>query len=153
VGNQIWVGTSAIFVNTNGIGQWINGLIVSGNYLSINGGANKTVVTLDNIKNLRWGNNTMDCSGGCTGNSTGVTIASRVTNSVIGPDTFGSTLPFHYTSSSSVDPSGVILANLPTSAANGSRIFVKDAAPATSPCTGASTRSAAFRQNGAWKCF
>lgn len=42
-------------------------------------------------------------------------------------------------------------ATLPA-AANGSSVFVSDGAPA-SACTGASTGSTGFRQNGAWKCF
>lgn len=155
-GNQIWAGIAAIFVNSNGVGQWINGLVVSGNFLQIVGGAAKTVNTLDNINDLRWGNNTIECSGGCTGNSIGVAIAAHVTNSVLGADTFGSSIPFHYTSTSSIvidDPSGMLFANLPASAANGSRIFVTNGTPASTPCTGASTGSTAFRQNSAWKCF
>jgi hypothetical protein len=45
-------------------------------------------------------------------------------------------------------------AGLPGSATtNGSSVFVSDGAPASSPCTGTSTGSTAFRQNGAWKCF
>lgn len=48
--------------------------------------------------------------------------------------------------------SGMTFATLPT-AINGSSAFVSDAAPASSPCTGGSTGSTAFRQNGAWKCF
>lgn len=51
------------------------------------------------------------------------------------------------------DPVGLVFASLPSAAANGSRIFVTNGAPASSPCTGASTGSTAFRQNGAWKCF
>jgi hypothetical protein len=43
-------------------------------------------------------------------------------------------------------------ATLPA-AFNGSNAFVSDGAPASSPCTGSSTGSMAFRQNGAWKCF
>jgi len=155
-GNQIWTGVAAIFVNSNGVGQWINGLAVSGNFLQIVGGAAKTVNTLDNINDLRWGSNTIECSGGCSGNTTGVAVAAHVTNSIFGADTFGTTIIFHYTSTSSVvfdDPSGVTLARLPATAANGSHVFVTDGAPATSPCTGASTGSTAFRQNGAWKCF
>lgn len=38
-------------------------------------------------------------------------------------------------------------------ASNGSSVFVSDGAPASSPCTGTSTGSTAFRQNNAWKCF
>lgn len=51
------------------------------------------------------------------------------------------------------DMVGMAFANLPTVAANGSRIFVTNGAPATSPCTGASTGALAIRQNGAWKCM
>lgn len=46
----------------------------------------------------------------------------------------------------------VTATNLPTTATNGSQIYVSDGAPA-SACTGSSTGSNAFRQNGAWKCF
>lgn len=53
------------------------------------------------------------------------------------------------------DMNGTTFANLPTAAANGSRIFVSDADPATSPCTsvGTKTGATAIRQNGAWKCL
>lgn len=44
------------------------------------------------------------------------------------------------------------VAGLPA-AVNGSSVFVSDGAPASGPCTGTSTGSTAFRQNGAWKCF
>lgn len=46
----------------------------------------------------------------------------------------------------------ITAALLPT-AINGSSLFVSDGAPASGPCTGTSTGSTAFRQNGAWKCF
>jgi hypothetical protein len=52
-----------------------------------------------------------------------------------------------------VDTNGMPFASLPASLANGSQIFLSDGAPASSPCTGSSTGSTAFRQNGAWKCF
>lgn len=46
---------------------------------------------------------------------------------------------------------GDTFANLPTVAANGSRFFVSDGTPASSPLTGGGTGTTAFRQNGAWK--
>lgn len=49
--------------------------------------------------------------------------------------------------------SGFLVANLPSSAANGSQIWTTDGAPGSGPCTGSSTGAMAFRQNGAWKCF
>lgn len=42
---------------------------------------------------------------------------------------------------------------LPSTPANGSQFFLVGGAPGSSPCTGSSTGSMAFRQNGAWKCF
>lgn len=47
---------------------------------------------------------------------------------------------------------GLTVAGLPA-AVVGSSVFVSDGAPASSPCTGTSTGSTAFRQNSAWKCF
>lgn len=52
-----------------------------------------------------------------------------------------------------IDHFGLTQANLPGNTANGSQIFVTDGTPGSSPCTGSSTGSMAFRQNGAWKCF
>jgi hypothetical protein len=53
------------------------------------------------------------------------------------------------------DMTGILTANLLTSAANGSRMFATDADPASRPCThaGAQSGSTAFRQNGQWLCF
>lgn len=48
---------------------------------------------------------------------------------------------------------GTTIANLPGSLGDGSQFFTTDGSPASSPCTGSSTGSMAFRQNGAWKCF
>jgi hypothetical protein len=45
------------------------------------------------------------------------------------------------------------VAQLPASAINGSSLYLTDGAPASSPCTGTSSGSTAFKQNGAWKCF
>lgn len=48
---------------------------------------------------------------------------------------------------------GVALVNLPAAPANGSRVFVTDGLPGSSPATGSSTGAMAFRQNGAWVCI
>jgi len=157
-GNQIWAGVNAILITSNGTGQWVGSMTVAGNHLQVNAGANVAVNSLDNIVNLNWGKNVIDCSGTCTGSSNAISLGGHITNSVVGPDVIGSSLAIHYSNPSSTgivfdDPSGVIFSNLPAAAANGSRVFVTNGAPASSPCTGASTGSTAFRQNGAWKCF
>jgi len=45
-----------------------------------------------------------------------------------------------------------VFANLPSTAGNGSTIGCSNCAPASSPCTGASTGAIAVRQNAAWVC-
>jgi hypothetical protein len=47
---------------------------------------------------------------------------------------------------------GIAFANLGTPT-NGTMTFCNNCAPASSPCTGASTGAYAFRRNGAWACF
>ena len=81
-------------------------------------------------------------------------------NSIISENTFlgfqgANTIKNGSTSTVINDTNGITFANLPSTAANGSHIFISDADPTTSPCThaGAQTGSTAFRQNGAWKCY
>lgn len=51
-----------------------------------------------------------------------------------------------------IDHNGLPFANLPA-VQNGSQVFVSNGNPGSSPCTGSSTGSMAFRQGSNWKCF
>lgn len=90
------------------------------------------------------------------GAGTGINVGSGVTAGLVADNGFqGVTTSIVNASTGTVikDPVGLAFASLPSAAANGSQIFVTNGAPGSSPCTGASTGSTAFRQNGAWKCF
>jgi hypothetical protein len=78
-GNQIWAGNNAIRVNNFGTAKWIIGFTITGNVLTVNGGANKTAVLLDNAQTGIITGNTLNLAGGGT-TSTGIVLAANTTN-------------------------------------------------------------------------
>lgn len=88
--------------------------------------------------------------------SPGIAVLSNCTSCYVGNNHMpGATLTYTNagTGTTMIDQEGTTFANLPTGLANGSEIFCTNCAPASSPCTGASTGAKAVKQNGAFKCF
>jgi hypothetical protein len=52
-----------------------------------------------------------------------------------------------------IKPAGYALADLPTTAPDGSLTYCSDCTEGTAACTGSGTGTMAFRLNGAWKCY
>jgi hypothetical protein len=115
-------------------------------------GTGLAAFAVDSARNFGFTGNVVIQNG--TGNSK-YAIGSNATTIYVGPTVgIGTFAASTYNASTTIDdPFGTAFAGLPSAAANGSRFFVTDGAPASSPCTGSSSGSTAFRQNGAWKCF
>jgi hypothetical protein len=104
----------------------VNYAAVVGNLVN-NGAVNPAINVTANCSNCFVGNNNIVGAG--------VTIANASTTSTID------------------DAVGMGFADLPASAAGGSRIYVTNGTPASFPCTGGGAGSLASFQGGAWKCF
>lgn len=135
-------------INTDSNAGWLAEVNVSGNICQINSGGPGMV----------FGAGTGVSAVGNTvyGAGTGIAIGANMSTGIFASNTFqGVTTNYTNASTTAIinDQQGMPFGSLPATAANGSQIFVTNGAPATSPCTGASTGSTAFRQNGAWKCF
>jgi hypothetical protein len=149
-GNEIGIASGGTSINANPTNAHPNWTIL-GNLLRTTGVG--TAATITNMTNVTVGPDTIeniDASSGGIGYSFGST-----SSGVFRSGANGETYTYQNSSANMVidDPLGLSFANLPSSAANGSRIFVTNGAPASSACTGSSSGSTAFRQNGAWKCF
>jgi hypothetical protein len=77
--NQLWCGSKSILIATFGVSQYVIGLTVTGNVLTVNGAASVNPVQVDNVKNATFVGNTLNCSGGCS-TSTGFVLGSHSTN-------------------------------------------------------------------------
>jgi hypothetical protein len=150
-GNEIGIasaGTSINLAPTTAHNAWN----VSGNLIRQTGGGSG--ITTQNMTNISLGPNS---SENTDGNGSGILYAlgtAPTGNVYVTTTAIANPVQCSGGCANMVidDPVGLAFAILPASA-NGSRIFVTNGAPGSSPCTGASTGSAAFRQNGAWKCF
>jgi Pectate lyase superfamily protein len=148
-GVHITCGAPNIVLDNAGAATIVGGVIASNQF---NGGGG-TSVDLGKASDVAVVGNLMNTGGG----NPAITVRSNCAAcSISGNNIVGSTLTLTSASATTKidDTNGMTTANLPTSAANGSRIFATDADPATA-CThaGAQTGSTAFRQNAAWKCF
>ncbi len=149
-GNEI-NGCASCF-NTDTNAGWLSNVIISSNHLSPN--ASGTCMDIGTGSGVQViGNN---CQGGGA-NGIGIITRANLINGLVSNNIFNSNIVTNYTNTSTttviIDNVGLAFAALPATAQNGSQIFVTNGAPASSPCTGASTGSMAFRQNSAWKCF
>jgi hypothetical protein len=133
----------------NSSGAVVNNAMIS----AIFGGGGGTAVDCGKVNNLNLSGSVINTGGG----NPAINIRSNCNGEVTGNHITGATVTISNASTTMKldDMNGLTTANLPSSVANGSRLFLTDADPATSPCThaGAQTGSTAFRQNGAWKCF
>jgi Pectate lyase superfamily protein len=77
-GNQMWCGGKTLIVNTMGTGQYVLAMTITGNSLTVNGGASVSNLQLDSVKNAVITGNVFGCSGGCT-TSTGINLGSHTT--------------------------------------------------------------------------
>jgi hypothetical protein len=87
VGNQIWATTQAILVNSNGTAQWLDTMSIVGNALMVNGGATKTAVNIDNVRNAVITGNALSLSGGGS-TSTGFNLGAHTTNMNVQANTY-----------------------------------------------------------------
>jgi hypothetical protein len=86
-GNQLWCGGKSLLVNSFGTGQYVIGLTVTGNVLTVNGGAGVNPVQIDNVKNATFTGNTLNCSGGCSA-SIGFLLSSHTTGIVVSNNSY-----------------------------------------------------------------
>jgi hypothetical protein len=148
VGNEI-NGCINCFV-TDSTAGWLNNLIFTNNIVAP---ASGTGISVGGAGQFIVARNLVQTSGG---SNLGINIGANASNGRVEDNHFNTiTTPYSINSASTllVDPFGnfTVAGGLPT-VRNGSQIFITDAAPGTA-CTGSSTGSMAFRQNGAWKCF
>lgn len=82
-------------------------------------------------------------------------IGTGVTNAYLGPiPSIGGALLGTVNGAVVDDPTGTVnFSQLPGAAADGSRVYITNGTPGSSPCSAGGTGSTAIRQNGAWKCF
>lgn len=152
ISNEIGIGSGGTGINgvpTTAHPNWI----INSNLIRQTGVG--TAVNLDKMTNIVVeGNNIQNVDSSANGQCFGMTAntTGTVRNHFCG-ETFIMCAAASCPNVVMDDQQGTGFANIPTGAANGSRIFITNGAPASSPCTGASTGSTAFRQNGAWKCF
>lgn len=165
-GIQITKGTGTSYVNVNIVGNEINAnnpialndpgvflgsVAISGNVIAPITGIGVNIAAASNFSVV---GNTITAAGAATA---GVNIAAAAANGLVANNQYSSgfTAKLANLSTTTIldEAQGFAFASLPAAAANGSRIFITDGAPASTPCTGGSTGSTAFRQNGAWKCF
>ena len=149
-GNEL-TGGRCLSIPTNG-SPWIFTGAVNGNVCNIFG-AGLAAFAVDSAANFGFAGNVI-INNGASSNSKYL-MGSNAISIYVGPTVgIGTFAASTYNASTTIDdPFGIALASLPSAAANGSRFFVTDGAPASRPCTGSSSGSTAFRQNGAWKCF
>jgi hypothetical protein len=152
-GNEL-VGKWCVLMQTAGV-IWINGMVVDDNICHLQNTANAIGYLIDGMDGFDIGGGEVDSNGGA--NNQVMSVGALVSDGKIeAPRPNGTFIASTYSSAATVvvhDPYGLTAANLPATISNGSQIFVTDGAPASTPCTGASTGSMGFRQNGAWKCF
>ena len=155
-GNQfLLVPTGAsggVVIPTDANGVWVKSAEINDNI--VYGSASGTSYCFDlnsASKLVLKGNVCINAGGTLTGLNIGTALSG------VASDNDFSSLTNAYLGGSTTflikDNQGVAFASLPATAQNGSQMFVTNGAPASSPCTGASTGSMAMRQNGAWKCF
>jgi hypothetical protein len=151
IGNNELTGGLCLSIPTNG-SPWISTGSVNGNVCNIFG-TGLAAFAVDSATNFGFTGNVI-INNGAASNSK-YKIGPNATTIYVGPTVgIGNFAASTYNASTTIDdPFGTAFAGLPSAAANGSRFFVTDGAPASSPCTGSSSGSTAFRQNGAWKCF
>lgn len=148
-------GKWCVFVPTDGAGgTWLNDVSITGNVCLLNNTSGAAGFAIDSTNNFNISGNVVQSQNS---NSQKVAIGTAATNGYINaPSGVGPFVASTYGASATNivhDPYGLVLSAMPSTIGNGSQIFVTDGAPASSPCTGTSTGSMAFRQNGAWKCF
>ncbi len=158
VGNEIMAltGANAIKITASSTNTWLLGVSIVGNSILLESGTGMCGVCVDYATAVSVADNYIEDVPG--GNSTGISFTSNTSLSSISHNIYrsfpaGFAIANASTTTTIDEPQGIAFANLPSAAANGSRIFLTDGAPASSPCTGTSTGSTAFRQNSAWKCF
>lgn len=149
VGNEINGTPKPIQTDTNA--SWLNNITITGNIVAPDSGVG---IFMGTGGSFNISSNLVQIS---SGTNTGIQIGANASNGIVANNIFnGITTNYNNSSTSTVlvDNFGLAtVASLPATARAGSQIFVTDGAPASSPCTGGSTGSMAFRQNGAWKCF
>lgn len=146
-GSEISCGAPNIFFD-NAASSIVSTANITGNVFQGGGG---TAVDAGQVNYLTINGNTINTGGG----NPAVNIRSSCNNcSVTHNNIVGATLTYANASTTTTidDPIGMTFGNLPTAAANGSRIFVTDGLNGSSPCSASSTGATAFRNNGTWVC-
>lgn len=151
-GNEL-TGVTCVSVPTDANGSWLSVVSISGNTCQLSNSSSAVGFSIDSTAGLALGTNSVISFNSA---SKKIAIGSAVTSSTVDIPAGSGTFAAWTAASTGVvvrDPFGLPVASLPSTIGNGSQIFATDGAPASSPCTGTSTGSMAFRQNGAWKCF
>lgn len=86
-GNQIWCGGKSILINPFGAVQYVQGLVVTGNCLSVNGGAGVTVAALDGILGATVTGNIFNLAGGGSA-STGLALGANASNITVSANNY-----------------------------------------------------------------
>lgn len=151
--------SSTIFITSSATGsdKLIADCRVDSNVIRSTGNGSYSFMNLGNCAHLSVKNNILDGINSNAGfgilTNAGITLPATVYDNTFS-GTWASNGQYFFGAPVTLRDltTGFTVANLPSGITNGSQVFTTDGAPASSPCTGSSTGSIAFRQNGAWRC-
>lgn len=145
----------AVQVPTDATGAWLSDLSLTNNQWLGNGVSGDSLYLIDSTTNFTISGGTATSS---FTNSVMVQTGSAASNGYVGNIVrSGSFTAMAFAQADSVTLDwalpGITLAQVPTGARNGSRIFIQDGTPTTTPCTAAGAGATAFKRAGALSCF
>lgn len=143
-------GSGAFLSIDNASSAPVNSVIVTGNATHLAGYAG-TGISIGKANQVVMDDNIIDFGGA----GTGIALLSNSGSCVVSDNILNVATKYTNAGTSNLfDTSvGVAVTNLPTSPANGSRVYATDGVPASNPARGSGTGAVAVYENGAWVCL